>query len=494
MYFIGYDIGSSSVKASLIDGHTGNCVASAYYPEKEMQINSPKKGWAEQNPEDWWRYLKHATKKILYNSGVQVGDIKAIGISYQMHGLVLVDKQNQVLRPSIIWCDSRATEIGQTAFQEIGSDLCMNRLLNSPANFTASKLKWVKENEPEIYGKIDKILLPGDYIAMRLTGKKQTTISGLSEGIFWDFQDHEIADFLLNYYELDKDMIPEIVPTFSHQGKVCEKAARELGLQKGTMVSYRAGDQPNNAFSLNVLEPGQIASTAGTSGVIYGVNDKIVHDPLSRVNTFAHVNHSPTQNRLGVLLCINGTGIMNSWIKNIIGNLSYNQMNSMANTVAVGSEGLIILPFGNGSERILENKNIESQIHNINFNIHNKEHMCRAAQEGIVFSLFYGMAIMKEMGMQINVIKAGYANMFMSNVFRETLANLSGASIELFETDGSIGAARGAGFGYGYYNNLDDATSNIKRLKMVEPVSNNRRYLEAYENWFSVLEKSLGKF
>lgn len=493
MYFVGYDIGSSSVKASIIEGISGKYITSAFYPKQEMNIISHQSGWAEQNPEEWWKNLKLATKEILITSGVSARDIKAIGISYQMHGLVLVDKNQNVLRPSIIWCDSRAVQIGEKAFQEIGKDKCLPHLLNSPGNFTASKLRWIKENEASLCEKIYKIMLPGDYIAMKMTGEINTTISGLSEGILWDFKENNTADFLLDYYGIEKSLLPEIIPTFSQQGQLKEEIAKELGLSKGTPVTYRAGDQPNNALSLNVLNPGEVAATAGTSGVVYGVSEEVKYDPFSRVNTFAHVNHSTTQNRLGVLLCINGTGILNTWAKNNIGNdvFDYDQMNAMANKIAIGSEGLLVLPFGNGTERVLENRNIGSQIHGLNFNIHKKEHIFRAVQEGIVFSLFYGMQIMKEVGIQIKVIKAGNANMFLSKVFRETLANLSGAIIELFDTNGSVGAARGAGVGFGFYKNYNEAFESLGIIDVIEPVTDNNTYLNSYNNWLSVLENNL---
>ncbi|MBI9036889.1 MAG: carbohydrate kinase [Bacteroidales bacterium] len=493
MYFIGYDIGSSSVKASIIEGHSGKCLATSFFPKKEMKISSPQPGWAEQNPKDWWKNLKLATREILISSGISTSDIKAIGISYQMHGLVLLDKNDKVLRPSIIWCDSRASKIGEDAFQKIGKEKCLSRLLNSPANFTASKLKWVKENEPNTFEKINKILLPGDYIAYKLTGEKNTTVSGLSEGMFWDFEKNEIADFLLIFYGIEKNLFPETIPTFSNQGRICKKAAKELGLDNDTLLCYRAGDQPNNAFSLNVLNPGEIAATAGTSGVIYGISNEVKYDPLSRINTFAHVNHSSKQKRLGVLLCINGTGILYSWAKNNIGNniFDYEEMNVLADQITVGSEELIVLPFGNGAERIIENRNIFSQIHGLNFNLHKKEHVFRAIQEGIVFSLFYGMKIMEEAGIEIKVIRAGNANMFLSKVFRETLANLSGATIELFDTEGSVGAARGAGIGYGFYKNYGEAFKSFKKINVIEPVVNNQAYSDSYNKWLNVLEKEL---
>ena len=494
MYLLGFDIGSSSVKASILEASSGKCLASSFYPKTEMEIASVKSGWAEQHPDLWWKNLKAATKEVLNISKVKPVDIKAIGISYQMHGLVLVDKNYKVLRPSIIWCDSRAVEIGELAFKGIGEEKCLKHLLNSPGNFTASKLKWVKENEPDIYSRIFKMMLPGDYIALKLTGKAVTTASGLSEGILWDFSANATASILMEYYGFNPDFIPEVLPTFSNQGELSGEAASELGLNKGTLVTYRAGDQPNNAFSLNVLNPGEIAATAGTSGVVYGVSSEIKYDPKSRVNTFAHVNHGMGGNRLGVLLCINGTGILNSWVKKNAGfnDTSYETMNEVAASIPVGSDGLSILPFGNGAERMLGNKNIGGVINNLSFNVHSNKHLLRASQEGIVFAFHYGMEIMKQIGISPSIIRAGKANMFLSPIFRDTLAAISGATIELYNTDGSQGAARGAGVGAGIYKSFSEAFSGLNKLETITP---NQKMIspckEAFTSWLGCLENQL---
>ena len=484
MYLLGYDIGSSSVKASLVDAQSGKCIASAFYPKSEAAIIAVKPGWAEQEPSSWWENLKLATADIMTSSAVCPKDIKAIGISYQMHGLVCVDKDKNPLRPSIIWCDSRAVPYGQKAFDALGHEQCLSHLLNSPGNFTASKLAWVKENEPELYSKIYKIMLPGDFIAMKLTGEICTTISGLSEGMMWDFSEGRTAKMLLDYYGIDESLIPEIRPTFAEQGRVSAAAAAELGLAEGIPVTYRAGDQPNNALSLNVFNPGEIASTAGTSGVVYGVLGEVNYDPKSRVNTFAHVNHTPEQTRLGVLLCINGTGILNSWMKRNVApeGISYAEMNDLAATAPIGSAGVSILPFGNGAERMLENREVGSSIHGVNFNVHSKAHLLRAAQEGIVFSFKYGIEVMEQMGMNVNKIHAGHANMFLSPIFRETLAGVTGAVIDLYDTDGSVGAAKGAGIGAGIYKDNNEAFATLEKLAVIEP-AHAQEYTEAYNVW-----------
>ena len=492
-YLLGFDVGSSSVKASLVNADSGKCVASAFFPEKEAPIKAVKAGWAEQEPDSWWQYGKQALQKIMAEGQVKGDEIVAIGISYQMHGLVCVDKDLKPLRPAIIWCDSRAVPYGERAFNELGADQCLSHLLNSPGNFTAAKLAWVKENEPELDNKIYKVMLPGDYIAMRLSGVANTTVSGLSEGMFWDFKENRVAQFLLDYYGIPAEFIPDIVPTFSEQSVVCEQAAQELGLKAGTPITYRGGDQPNNALSLNVFEPGEIAATAGTSGVVYGVLGDVNYDPKSRVNTFAHVNHQADKTRLGVLLCINGTGILNAWMhRNVTFDMGYAEMNDLAAQAPIGSDGVCIMPFGNGAERVLQNKELGCSIHGLNFNKHARQHLVRAAQEGIVFSFCYGMEIMQQMGMDIKKIHAGRANMFLSPLFRNTLAGVSGATIELYETDGSVGAAKGAGIGAGIYADHNEAFATLEKLQVIEPdLAAREQYAEAYAHWKAVLEKNL---
>ncbi len=492
MLTLGYDLGSSFIKAGIIDTETGKCIASAFYPGQEMPISAPITGWAEQDPEMLWKNALMATKKVLQDPSVDPEAVAAIGISYQMHGLVAVDKDHRPLRPSIIWCDSRAVEIGDKAFESIGEEKCLSSLLNSPGNFTASRLAWVKENEPDVYKKIYKIMLPGDYLAMRLTGEICITPSGLSEGIFWDFRQNDISSMVLDHYGIDPSLIPDVVPVFSTQGRLTAEAAELSGLNKGIPVTYRAGDQPNNAFSLNVLNPGEIAATAGTSGVVYGVSDEIRYDPGSRVNTFAHVNHEKSRKRLGVLLCINGTGILNSWVKKNAApsGVNYNDMNLMAETVPPGSEGLVVLPFGNGSERMLGNKDTGCHIANMNFNIHTIAHLMRAVQEGIVFAFRYGMDIMGQTGIKAEVIRAGHANLFLSPLFGKSLATLTGTTIELYNTDGAQGAARAAAIGAGIYFSFEEAFGDLKVVERIIPDPELLPVLEkSYGTWLRLLQK-----
>jgi len=488
MLLLGIDLGTSSIKVAIVDAQSQQTLITVQYPESETAIISPEKGWAEQDPEMWWGNVQQAILKANASKKYDPKDIIAIGIAYQMHGLVCVDKNQRSLRNSIIWCDSRAVEIGNTAFDSIGREKSLHHLLNSPGNFTAAKLAWVKENEPEVYAMIDKIMLPGDFIAMKLTGQVTTSISALSEGIFWDFKEQELSKDIFDYFDFNTSLIPELKDVFTVHGTVQPSIAEQLSLKPGVAVTYKAGDQPNNALSLNVLDPGEVAATAGTSGVIYGVSDQLVYDQQSRINSFAHVNFSTAQQRIGVLLCINGTGILNSWIKKICGNqYSYTQMNEAATGIEPGSNGLLMLPFGNGAERMLENKLVQSHVHNIDFNIHSPAHLFRAAQEGIAFAFRYGLDIMRENGMRPSVIRAGKANMFLSDVFTNSFVNATNVPVELHDCDGSVGAAKGAGIGAGFYKTAKEAFTNTTPLSLVAPTQS-ELYDGLYTEWKELLE------
>ncbi len=494
MFLLGYDIGSSSIKAALTNVDSNEVINVVQQPKVEMDIIATHPGWAEQEPEIWWNNLCLATKELISNSpDVNMADIKGIGISYQMHGLVLIDKNQNVLRPSIIWCDSRAVQIGDEAFQSLGGEKCLSHLLNSPGNFTASKLKWVKDNEPEVLEKTYKFLLPGDYIAMKLTGEVATTIQGLSEGMMWDYKENRVADFLLNYYEFSTDLVPDYTPAFQTQGQLCHSAAELLGLKPGAPVSYRGGDQPNNAMSLGVLKPGEIAATGGTSGVVYGIVDEKIGDKESRVNSFAHVNYTQDRTRIGILLCINGAGIQYGWIKKqlVSQGISYGDMEQMMASIPINSDGLRIIPFGNGAERMLGNKNLGSHVINLQFNRHTKSHYYRAALEGIAYSFVYGIEMMREMGLDVGVLKVGNDNLFQSDIFSSTISALVNAEIQVIETTGAVGAAKAAGISSGIYTDLNDAFKEQKILRRYDRPGNNHTYQHGYQLWVSDLKRLL---
>jgi xylulokinase len=406
-----------------------------------------------------------------------------------MHGLVLLDKSKSLLRPSIIWCDSRAVPYGEEAFQALGEDYCLRHLLNSPGNFTAAKLAWVKDKEPSTFGRIEYVCLPGDFIAFKMSAEVSTTDTGLSEGIFWDFQEGAVSQRLISHFGFRESLLPPRRPVFSVQGNLTKQAAAELGVEPGAPVGYRAGDQPNNALSLNVLRPGETAATAGTSGVIYSVTDKNAFDPLSRVNTFLHVNHRKGSPRNGVLLCVNGTGISNAWMRrNITQGDSYDKMNALAQQAPAGADGLRFFPFGNGSERILMNRNPGAGLYGLDFNRHSRTHVLRATQEGIVFALRYGFDIIREMGVDVSVIRAGMSNMFLSALFREAFTDTVGTPLELYDTNGAVGAALGAGLGAGIFADEQEAFSHLRRVLALQPSREADRYAQVYQDWKSHLQ------
>ncbi|AEE51178.1 xylulokinase [Haliscomenobacter hydrossis] len=495
MYLIGYDIGSSSVKAALVDAESGKTLVRTQYPDREMDMQAPRAGWAEQHPDQWWEGIVQATQRLLKSHSFNPQSVKAIGISYQMHGLVLVDAADQVLRPSIIWCDGRAVDIGAAAFERIGQQKALAHLLNSPGNFTASKLRWVQENEPELYRRIKHFMLPGDYIALKMTGETCSTISGLSEGIFWDFLEQKPADLVFQDYGIDPALMPALQPTFGIQGALRAEAAAELGLVAGIPVAYRAGDQPNNALSLNVLDPGEVAATGGTSGVVYAITDQAVYDPLSRVNGFAHVNYTLEHPSIGVLMCINGAGITYSWLRQNMGaaGVSYPELEERAAQVPIGADGLSILPFGNSAERILNNVDLGAQIQGLNFNRHGQAHLIRAGLEGIAFAFVYGMSILQEMGLDLKVMRVGNDNLFQSRIFAETIATLCNSHIEMLDTTGAVGAAKGAGFGAGVYSSLREALGSTPKVGAYEPLSNADAHTAAYSVWLNQLHKLSNK-
>ncbi|MBK6996095.1 MAG: carbohydrate kinase [Lewinellaceae bacterium] len=500
MLLLGYDIGSSSIKVALVNAADGSVLGTAQHPETEMPISSPQPDWAEQNPEDWWEAACVATRKLLAKTLVPLEQIAAIGIAYQMHGLVVVDKESQVLRPAIIWCDSRAVDIGNQAFAALGADYCLENHLNSPGNFTASKLCWVRENEPEVFAQIDKIMLPGDYIAYRMTGEICSTVTGLSEGVFWDFKSNALSERLLEHYQIPPTMLPDIVPVFGKQGNLSPEAAAALGLAIGIPVGYRAGDQPNNALSLNVLRPGEVAATGGTSGVVYAVSERPIFDPQQRVNSFAHVNYSPENPLTGVLLCINGAGSLYRWVRENITHptassrrMGYPEMEQLAASVPIGSEGLSILPFGNGAERMLGNQNPGAKILGLQFNRHEQRHINRAALEGIAFAFVYGMEALRDMGIPIRTMRVGNDNLFQSAIFSETIATLMGVEIEVLNTNGAVGAAKAAGVSVGIFGSPEAAlTQGIALVTIHKPLLHNRSELsKAYLRWRKHLRETL---
>ncbi len=472
--FLGIDIGTSSIKAALLDAEGGRQLASASSPDTELAILAPEPGFAEQDPDVWWEHVQNAVCLLPEDLRARV---LGIGIGYQMHGLVLVDDGHRPTRDAIIWCDSRAASIGDRAADALG-DYWMGNLLNSPGNFTASKLRWVIENEPDTIARSRWAMLPGDYIALRLTGRPLTSNSGLSEMALWDFAAGDRSHRLLEQFEIPDGMIPEAVPTCGPQGRLRPDMAAALGLPESVEVTFRAGDQPTNALALGVMEPGEVAATAGTSGVIYSVTADAFADPLQRVNTFLHVNRSSREAANGVLCCVNGCGSLMNWIRNKLfdADRSYDDLNELAQTAPLGADGLLVHPFGNGAERILGNVNLGAHVSHLDFTRHTSAHLCRAAQESVAFALFYGIEALP----RPSLIRASKANLFLSALFSQTVADLTGAVVEIHDTQTVYGAAWGAAMGAG----AADAPTFAGVAQRYEPDPASARALaQTYGDW-----------
>jgi xylulokinase len=491
---LGLDIGSSSIKAVILDLASGKAIAHATSPNTELEISAPKPGWAEQHPDLWWQHVTNAIASIRATHPSALQSVKAIGIAYQMHGLVLLDNHQKPLRPAIIWCDSRAVSYGEKAFKKLGSEICLKRFGNSPGNFTASKLAWVKENEPEIFRRAAHFILPGDYIALKLTAKVGTTRSGLSEGVLCDLIAHDLAEDVLSALDIPHELVAPVGDNVGVFDIIAPDVAKQLGLPLGIPISYRAGDQPNNALALNVLNPGEVAANAGTSGVVYGVTRELGFDNLSRVNNFLHVNSSVIEPRIGVLMCVNGCGSFYRWVRNTFAaNRSYSELNRIAQEAPIAANGAIAIPYGNGAERTLGDIKLGASFEGIDLNRHSLSDIIRATQEGIVFALCYGVEIMRGMGLVPKTVRAGNANMFQSSVFCSTFATALGVPLELYTTDGAEGAARGAAIGAGLLS-YSDAFAGLERVGIVEPDSSARsRIVDAYRAWCCVLEGRLRK-
>lgn len=484
MISLGLDIGSSSIKATLFDAVDNKVIASATSPSHELPISAPHLGWAEQSPQIWWDHVVLACAKLRDGSKGNWSNIKAIGIAYQMHGLVLLDRKGEILRPAIIWCDSRAVDSGRRMLKSMNKDEVLRTHLNTPSNFTASKMAWVKEYEPDTWGRVHTAFLPGDYIAWRLSGSRSTTATGLSEMILWDFEKEEKSDLILNHIDIAKEIIPDVVPSLGFGGELSTEAAVALGLQRGVQLTYRSGDQPNNAFGLGVNDPGSVGVNAGTSGVVYAVTETSVSDPRESFNAFLHVNHLAERPRVGLLLCVNGCGIMNAQIKKLTSADSYEQMNSLAAKCPAGSDGLRIVPFGNGAERILGNSNPGASIRGWDFNHHDVGSFYRASLEGIAVSLSYGLDRMRSFGVRIETVRAGEANLFKSPVFREIFAEIARVNLDLYSSDGATAAARGAALGAGFWSNTNQMAEGLECI-------GSTRYSETKENKYDAFREEM---
>ncbi len=467
-YLLGVDIGTSGTKTVLFDV-AGNTIMSDL---QEYPLYQPKVGWAEQDPEDWWRAVYTSINNVVFKSGVKAEEIKGVGLSGQMHGAVLLDGNNNVLRKSIIWCDQRSS----AECEQITSLIGKERLIEITANpaltgFTASKVMWVKNNEPDIYEKVRKILLPKDYIRYKLTGEFATEVSDASGMQFMDIANRKWSDEVLTKLGIDKSYLADLYESQEISGRINSGSAKLTGLKEDTPVVGGAGDQAAGAIGNGIVKPGIISSTIGTSGVVFAYSDKVTIDPKGRVHTFCHAVPG-TWHIMGVT---QGAGLSLKWFRDnfcieekrvaeLMGVDPYVLMDKEAEKVEAGCSGLIYLPYLMGERTPHLDPNARGVFFGLSAK-HEKPDMLRAVMEGVVYSLADCLGIIKEMGVDVSEVRASGGG-GKSKIWRQMQADVFGSSIcTINSSEGpALGVALLAGVGAGVYSSVGEACDSIIKV------------------------------
>lgn len=495
-YLLGIDIGTSGTKTVLFD-EAGNTIASAL---GEYPLYQPNVGWAEQDPEDWWKATFSTIKAVLGKSGVNPSDVKGVGLSGQMHGAVLLDKDNQVLRKAIIWCDQRSS----AECDQITSIIGKERLIEITANpaltgFTASKVMWVKNNEPEIFEKVKKILLPKDYIRFKLTGEFATEVSDASGMQFMDIPKRKWSSEVLDKLGIDKGLLGDVYESQEVSGKVHKAAAELTGLKEGTPVVGGAGDQAAGAVGNGIVRPGVISSTIGTSGVVFAFSENVSIDPKGRVHTFCHA----VPNTWHIMGVTQGAGLSLKWFRDnfcieekrtaeLMGIDPYVLMDQEADRVEAGCSGLIYLPYMMGERTPHLDPNAKGVFFGLSAK-HEKQDMLRAVMEGVVYSLKDCLEIIKEMGVDVSEVRASGGG-GKSKLWRQMQSDVFGTEITTINSSegGALGVALLAGVGTGVYSSVPEACDAIIKVKtrQAADMALNAKYQKFY-NIYGSLYNSL---
>lgn len=501
-YLLGIDIGTSGTKTVLFN-EMGDTIASAI---GEYPLYQPHIGWAEQEPEDWWQATVDTIKQVLDTSGVNPADIKGIGLSGQMHGMVLLNKEGNVLRSSIIWCDQRTQEECHKITEIIGKE----RLIEITANpaltgFTASKVMWVKNHQPDIFEKIYKILLPKDYIRYKLTGEFATEVSDASGMQFLDVPKRTWSGEILNKLGLDYKWMPAVYESQEVSGKVTKKVAQLTGLAPGTPVVGGGGDQAAGAVGNGIVKPGVISSTIGTSGVVFAHMDEVNIDPRGRVHTFCHA----VPNTWHVMGVTQGAGLSLQWMRNNFGAAErelaefldidpYELMTKEAQKAAPGCEGLIYLPYLMGERT----PHLDPYAKGVFFGLsakHGRNEMIRTVMEGVAYSLRDCLEIIKGMGVSVSEVRASGGG-GKSSLWRQMQADIFNNPITTINSSEgpALGAALLAGVGTEVYNSVPEACeAAIKTISVQQPIEANvnvyDKYYEVYKELYHALKDSYKK-
>jgi xylulokinase len=485
MKFLGIDIGTSGSRSVVID-ENGKVIASATALHEDFA--SPEIGWAEQNPDDWWRACKETIAKVLQT--VKADEISAISFSGQMHGSVFLDKADKVIRPALLWCDQRTEKQCDEITAKIGKERLIELVCN-PAitGFTLPKMLWLRENEPEKWARVATVLLPKDYIRLKLSGDKASDVADSSGTLLFDVQNRKWSGEMLSAFSIDEAILPKVYESIEVTGRVSESGASETGLKIGTPIIAGAGDNAAGAIGMGIVEVGKVSATIGTSGVIFAVSDKPRLDLQGRIHTLCHAMPGRWHNT-GVTL---SAGLSFKWFRENFGDgNSYDELVHEAEKVPSGSEGAIWLPYLMGERTPHLDANARAAFIGITAS-HTKAHFTRAVLEGVAFSLRDSLEIFKESGVEISSIRLGGGGA-KSKLWRQIQADIYGKSVEIIEADegAAFGAAILAGVGVGAWKSVEEACEKTIRVaETIEPNADsqetlNRNY-EAYKTLYAAL-------
>ncbi len=485
MKFLGIDVGTGGSRALVID-ENGKIFASA--TAEHAPFASPEIGWAEQSPDDWWRAARSAIREVLQT--VKADEIGAVSFSGQMHGSVFLDESDKVLRPALLWCDQRTEKQCAEITAKIGAERLIE-LVSNPAitGFTLPKLLWVRENEPQIWERVKSVLLPKDYIRLKLSGDKASDVADSSGILLFNVQNRCWSDEMLSAFEIDKSFLPKVYESIEVTGKISASGASETGLREGTLVVAGAGDNAAGAIGMGIVKAGTVSATIGTSGVVFAVTDTPKIDLKGRIHTLCHAIPGRWHNT-GVTLA---AGLSLKWFRENFGEgKSYDDLVNDAAEVVSGSDGAIWLPYLMGERTPYLDAAARAAFVGLTAS-HSKAHLTRAVLEGVAFSLRDSFEIFKELGAEVSSIRLGGGGA-KSPLWRQIQADVYNQTVETIEADegAAFGAAILAGVGAGAWNSVDEACE--KTIRVAEKVAPNsasveklNRNYEAYKLLYSAL-------
>ena len=475
MSFLGIDVGTGGTRALVIDTK-GNVVASA--SAEHQHFASPKPGWAEQSPQDWWRACGEAVRKVLQSGSVRAEDISCVGFSGQMHGAVLLDSKDEVVRPALIWCDQRSEAQSAELERMFGRDTLIRLTCNPPlTNFTLTKFLWVRENEPQNWSRVAHVMLPKDYVRFRLTGERAIDMADASGTLLLDVTNRRWSKEVLDKTDIKESLLPALFESPDVCGKISAAGAEATGLKVGTPVVAGAGDQAAGAVGMGIARVGAVSATIGTSGVVFASTDRPAMDPQGRLHTFCHA----IPGRWHVMGVTQSAGLSLRWYRDNFGAASpgvqkkdgrdpYDVFAEEAATAPAGSEGAFWVPYLMGERTPHLDPNARAALVGLSAS-HTRAHVIRSIMEGVAFSLKDSFTIFEEMKIPVTSIRLGGGGA-RSPLWRQIQADVYGREVEIVaaEEGAAYGAAILAGTGAKEWSSVEEACDAIVRVaKRIPP-------------------------